>query len=226
MTYTVAQVKDIIEKSMKINSINFIGSGNHSEAFCINENIVVKFPKHQRASECLKTEMKVLLGLEQKTNLDIPNVLFDGAFPVGNEEFVYFASKRLRGKNLSRAEFLMLGERAMERNAEKIAEFLYRIHHEKRILPIRRKDLCLLHGDFSLNHVLFDEENIVCGVLDFADSRVGKPMSDFVYLLDGEDEEEFGVDFGNQVLRKYENLGQASLGCLPKCRQLERIKGL
>lgn len=88
-------------------------------------------------------------------------------------------------------------------NAEIVAQFLYTLHNEKQVLPIKRKDLVLLHGDFSLNHVLFDDKNIVCGVLDFGDSRVGKPKSDFVYLLDDKDEEEFGVEFGKEVLEKY-----------------------
>lgn len=61
----------------------------------------------------------------------------------------------------------------------------------------------MLHGDFSLNHVLFDENNLACGVLDFGDSRVGKPMEDFIYLLDNEDDEEFGSKFGEMVLKRY-----------------------
>lgn len=75
----------------------------------------------------------------------------------------------------------------------------------KEILPIKRKDFVLLHGDFSLNHILFNDENVVCGVLDFGDSRIGKFKSDFIYLLDDEDDEEFGAEFGKLVLKKYES---------------------
>ena len=205
MKYSVEFVSDIVKKMLPINSIEFIGCGNHSEAFCINTEIVIKLPKHRKASDCLKTEMKVLRGLEQKTQLDIPNVLFDGAFSVGSEEFVYFASKRLNGKNLTKTDFVKLDERTTELNAERIARFLFQLHNERQILPIKRKDFCLLHGDFSLNHILFDEGNRVCGVLDFGDSRVGKPKSDFIYLLDDEDDEEFGSVFGEMVLNKYES---------------------
>lgn len=205
MKYSVEFVSDIVKKMLPINSIEFIGCGNHSEAFCINTEIVIKLPKHRKASDCLKTEMKVPRGLEQKTQLDIPNVLFDGAFSVGSEEFVYFASKRLNGKNLTKTDFVKLDERTTELNAERIARFLFQLHNERQILPIKRKDFCLLHGDFSLNHILFDEGNRVCGVLDFGDSRVGKPKSDFIYLLDDEDDEEFGSVFGEMVLNKYES---------------------
>lgn len=52
-----------------------------------------------------------------------------------------------------------------------------------------------LHGDFSLNHILFDDKNKVYGILDFTDARVSKYTSDFVYLLDDEDQEEFEMKF-------------------------------
>ena len=123
MKYSVEFVSDIVKKMLPINSIEFIGCGNHSEAFCINSEIVIKLPKHRKASDCLKTEMKVLRGLEQKMQLDIPNVLFDGAFSVGSEEFVYFTSKRLNGKKLPKTDFVKLDERTIELNAERIARF-------------------------------------------------------------------------------------------------------
>lgn len=96
----------------------------------------------------------------------------------------------------------MLDEKTRVQNAEIIAKFLFHLHNQKHILSIKRKDFVLLHGDFSLNHILFNDENIVCGVLDFGDSRVGKPQSDFVYLLD---DEEFGSDFGKMVLSIYQS---------------------
>ena len=105
MKYSLEQAKEIISKSIQVNSLEFIGCGNHSEAFCVNHEIVIKLPKHRKASDCLKVEMQVLRGLAQKTSLDIPNVLFNGIFSVGNEEFVYFASKRLNGKNYPKKNF-------------------------------------------------------------------------------------------------------------------------
>ena len=203
MKHSLNQVENLVENFIEVSSIIFLGGGNHSEAFCINDQMVIKLPKHRKASDCLKTEIRVLRGLEGKTRLAIPNVLFHGVFPSGNQEFTYFVSKRLQGKKLSRAEFLKLNHQTTVLNAQRIAQFLYELHQEKQILPIKRKDLCLLHGDFSLNHVLFNEENTVCGILDFGDSRIGKAKSDFVYLLDPEDDEEFGVEFGEMVRSNY-----------------------
>ncbi len=205
MKYSIEQAKDIISKSIQVKTIELIGYGNHSEAFCVNDEMVMKLPKCRKASDRLKVEMRVLQGLEQKMSLNIPNVIFNGTFFDGHEEFVYFVSKRLDGKKLSKADFLMLDEKTLFQNAEIIADFLYRLHNQKDIFSIKRKDLVLLHGDFSLNHILFNNENVVCGILDFADSRVGKFKSDFSYLLDDEDDEEFGANFGKTVLSIYES---------------------
>lgn len=205
MKYSIEQAKDIISKSIQVKTIELIGYGNHSEAFCVNDEMVMKLPKCRKASDRLKVEMRVLQGLEQKMSLNIPNVIFNGTFFDGHEEFVYFVSKRLDGKKLSKADFLMLDEKTLFQNAEIIADFLYRLHNQKDIFSIKRKDLVLLHGDFSLNHILFNSENVVCGILDFADSRVGKFKSDFSYLLDDEDDEEFGANFGKTVLSIYES---------------------
>ena len=42
MKYSLEQAKDIISKSIQVNSLEFIGCGNHSEAFCVNHEIVIK----------------------------------------------------------------------------------------------------------------------------------------------------------------------------------------
>ncbi len=208
MKYSIDDVKRIVANKLKVKSVQFLGAGNHSEAFCINNNLVIKMPKHKKASDCLQVEMKVIKGLENKLNLDIPNVEYAGKFKNENEEFVYSIFKKLEGKKLSRKEFLKLNKSVKEKCATSIAQFLFKLHNQKEILPIKRKDFALLHGDFSLGHILFDENNLPCGVLDFGDARVGKPISDFVYLLDDEDDEEFGKEFGLQVLEKYNKLAK------------------
>lgn len=202
--YNINFVKSVIEKFVKVKEISHVGSGNHSDAFLVNNNLVVKFPKHKTASECLKKEMKVLNALDGKLYLNIPSVEFCGTFITEEqEEYTFFASKKVKGKKLTREKFLSLPKNILNKNAEIVANFLINLHNQKQVLNIKRKDLFLLHGDFSLNHCLFDENNLICGILDFGDARIGKAKSDFTYLLDAEDEEEFGIDFGNKVLEKY-----------------------
>lgn len=203
LKYSDEFAKSIIEKYIKVDSIKHIGSGNHSDAFVVNDNLVIKLPKHKKASDCLIDEMKVLKGLKNRLSVNIPNVEFEGTFVSDSQNFVFFASKKLTGDKLSRPKFVSLPKKTLNKNAEIVANFLIELHNQKHIFEIKRKDLCLLHGDFSLNHCLFDENNLVCSVLDFGDTRIGKAKSDFVYLLDAEDDEEFGIEFGNKVLEIY-----------------------
>jgi len=208
MMYSLDRARDIASRSMYVDSISFLGRGNHSDAFCINGDAVIKLPRHRRASQCLQTEMQVLRGLEGSMPVAIPNARLEGTFEEGGETYVYYVSDLLHWRNLSRKTFAGLDADTRERNAEILALFLHRLHGRRDILPIRRRDCVLLHGDLSLNHVLFDGENTVCGILDFADSRIGRPRSDFLYLLDDADEEEFGAEFGRRVLYLYEAYGQ------------------
>ncbi len=180
-------------------SIKLIGHGNHSEAYLINETLVIKLPKTKKASDCLNTEIKVLENIQSMFIINIPTVEFTGKF---NDDYMYYVSKYVEGINLTSTEFKNLQNDILDYNAKSVAEFLYTLHNQKQILNIKRKDLVLLHGDFSLNHVLFDKEGRVVGILDFADARVGKYMSDFKYLLDDEDQDEFGSLFGNKVLEE------------------------
>ena len=134
------------------------------------------------------------------------NVLFQGAFFHEGEEYTYFGSRKLPGHSLNKKQFCALPKPILDKNAEIVANFLYRLHSEKNVLPIQREGDVLVHGDFSLNHLLFDQNQMVCSVLDFGDSHVGDYQEDFLYLLDEEDEEEFGADFGREVLENYKSI--------------------
>lgn len=172
--YSLHEVEHILRnKQVFVCSLAFLGEGEHSEAFLVNRDIVVKLPKHRQASECLKTEMQVVKGLGTKLNVEIPNVLFQGAFFHEGEEYTFFGSRKLPGHSLNKKQFCALPKPILDKNAEIVANFLYRLHSEKNVLPIQREGDVLVHGDFSLNHLLFDQNQMVCSVLDFGDSHVG-----------------------------------------------------
>lgn len=61
---------------------------------------------------------------------------------------------------------------------------------------------CLCHNDFSCNHLLLDENNRFCGVIDFGDSGIIDEYCDFIYLLENS-EEEIGINFGEDILELY-----------------------
>ena len=64
--YSLYEVEQILRnKQVFVCSLAFLGEGEHSEAFLVNRDIVVKLPKHRQASECLKTEMQVVKGLDK-----------------------------------------------------------------------------------------------------------------------------------------------------------------
>ena len=107
--YSLYEVEQILRnKQVFVCSLAFLGEGEHSEAFLVNRDIVVKLPKHRQASECLKTEMQVVKGLGTKLNVEIPNVLFQGAFFHEGEEYTYFGSRKLPGHSLNKKQFCAL----------------------------------------------------------------------------------------------------------------------
>jgi aminoglycoside 2''-phosphotransferase len=59
----------------------------------------------------------------------------------------------------------------------------------------------LIHNDFSVNHILFDEnEKKINGVIDFGDMAFGDADYDFMYLFDC-----FGKDFIEKMLKYYDH---------------------
>ena len=61
---------------------------------------------------------------------------------------------------------------------------------------------CLCHNDFSCNHLLLNDNNRLCGIIDFGDSGIIDEYCDFIYLLE-DSEEEIGPQFGEDILRLY-----------------------
>lgn len=82
-----------------------------------------------------------------------------------------------------------------------IEDFIQRLHSTS----IFDGKKCLCHNDFSCNHLLLDDENRLCGIIDFGDSAVIDEYCDFIYLLENS-EEEIGASFGEDILRSYGNI--------------------
>ena len=79
----------------------------------------------------------------------------------------------------------------------------------ERYLALPEFDVVLIHGDLGPEHVLCGE-NLVAGVIDWSDARLGDPALDFAWLLHGA-----GAVFGGAVLEAYVQAG----GCNEPCFQ-------
>lgn len=65
----------------------------------------------------------------------------------------------------------------------------------------------LLHGDFSPDHVLFNEqEEAVSAIIDFGDMMIGDPAWDLVFIY-----EDYGLDFLSRVLTVYGKADRVAL---------------
>jgi aminoglycoside 2''-phosphotransferase len=198
--YDIEEIRPYIEQFNSSGKVEFLGSGDHSDVFCINNKYVLKFPKHENANNCLKNEIALLKRLGNIFEIEIPNVIYEGEFTINHNKYTFFASKKLKGNVLTKTEFLALEPDKKEKAARTIANFLKTLHSQDNEKTV--KEFVLLHGDFSLNHILF-KNGVITGILDFADTHLGNYKKDFEYLLDDEDPEEFGIDFGEKVLKYY-----------------------
>ena len=70
MKYDISFVKTVLSNKINILSLEYIGSGNHCDAFCINNNLVIKMPKNEKASKCLLTEINILQYLNEKITIN------------------------------------------------------------------------------------------------------------------------------------------------------------
>jgi len=76
---------------------------------------------------------------------------------------------------------------------------------------------CIVHGDFSSDHIIFDEKNNkIIGIIDFGDLCLSDPAYDF-YALD------FEPDFSLKILKHYKGKKDNSF---VKRMEFYRIRGL
>lgn len=73
------------------------------------------------------------------------------------------------------------------------------ILNDKELFNVRK---CLCHNDLSANHILLDDNNELCGIIDFGDACIIEDYCDFMYLLE-DSNEEVGMPFGESILDKY-----------------------
>ncbi len=140
-TYDESYIKEVLNKvipNINIKEIKLLGAGFDSEAYLINNKYVFKFPKTIESKKGLIKEVKLLKYLEDKLPLDIPKIDF---YFKGNEFFEFGISgyKIINGRILTPGLYKSFSILEKEKLAEKIAEFLSKLH--KLPLPKDIEDL-------------------------------------------------------------------------------------
>ena len=126
----VATVKQIIQntfKDLNISNIRPIGKGNDSYAYEVNNDILFKFPRHKKANEDLKKEIKILKFLENKLSYNVPKVLYVWIYNL-NFKYTFVGFSKMEGVQLTKEYFDSLSEELKENLAKDLAEFLKQLH--------------------------------------------------------------------------------------------------
>lgn len=139
--------------------------------------------------EQINLKQDIATFLKKMHNLDYANI---GSYIINNKENVLEAYQLLKDtiyNSLSDTE------------KQYIESFMNRF----KSTDIFDGKKCLCHNDFSCNHLLLDENNKLCGIIDFGDAGIIDEYCDFIYLLE-DSEEEIGHDFGLEILKLYGNI--------------------
>ena len=89
------------------------------------------------------TEINILQYLNEKITINIPNVLQLGTFVYNDKTFIYFISRKVEGKTLTKIEFNSLTDDELEINAQIVANFLKQLHKKKHF-QYKEKRLCAI----------------------------------------------------------------------------------
>ena len=99
-------------------------------------------------------------------------------------------------------EYQLLRDTFYEHLTEKEKDYIEIFMNRLSTTTIFDDKKCLCHNDFSCNHLLLDENNRLCGIIDFGDAGIVDEYCDFMYLLE-DSEEEIGPEFGEAILNIY-----------------------
>jgi len=151
----------------------------------------------------LNPELYATLSKEEQTNLKQDIAIF--LKKMHNLDYANISSYTISNKENVLEEYQLLKDTIYDSlsNIEKqyIESFMNRFNST----DIFDGKKCLCHNDFSCNHLLLDENNKLCGIIDFGDAGIIDEYCDFIYLLE-DSEEEIGQDFGLEILQLYGNI--------------------
>ena len=199
--------KYIIEKyiDIDIKTIDYIGNGNDSVAYFVNDNYVfkIKYCKEKDKAYLKEKEICDFINKNLDSNILIPNVFYF----YSSDECEIIGYNKIEGTVLTPDLYNSMSIDEQELLKRDITLFLKKLHNLDYSSLIKYKidnqrrliEMC----DFIIKSVKLT--NILCGVIDFGDSGVVDIYSDFVFLLE-DSEEEIGSSFGRDILKLYEDI--------------------
>ncbi len=177
-------------------TIRRAGGGWDNAAFLIEERLVFRFPQRAVAAPLIECEIDFMPAIAQRLTVAVPNPRYSGV-----AQFDYpwrFAGYDVVAGTTACARALTRQER--RKLAEDLARFLRELHdidveslhapvpEDKigKLDPLRLKvdeeplqgRHAVVHGDLYARHLLLDDANRLCGVIDWGDIHYGHPAVD------------------------------------------------
>ena len=151
----------------------------------------------------LSPELYETLTEEEKLNLkkDIANFLRN----MHDLDTTEISNYKIDNKENVLEEYKLLKETIYDTLTDIEKEYVESFMKRLNTTDVFNGKKCLCHNDFSCNHLLLDDNNKFCGIIDFGDSGIIDEYCDFIYLLE-DSEEEIGKDFGIDILKLYGNI--------------------
>ncbi len=178
-------------------SIRRFGSGWDNAAFLLDERIVFRFPQRAIAAPLLVKELAVLPRIADRLPRAVPSPIYAGR-PSDDYPWHFAGYEVLHGATACSRE---LSDDERHVLATDLGTFL-RALHDIDVAPLRASglpgdvidklapkrlgldeppldgDLRVVHGDLYARHLLLDDDNRLCGVIDWGDLHAGLPAVD------------------------------------------------
>ncbi|MDE2481197.1 MAG: phosphotransferase [bacterium] len=179
-----------------------LGSGWDNAAFLVGEQLVFRFPQRTLAVALMEREIAMLPMLAPQLPLPIPHPRYVGT-PSASYPWPFAGYERIAGITMCTR---VVGDAALARFVEELARFLRALHDLDpqpllargllrdtfgKLSPERLEiaepplddDLRVVHGDLYARHLLVDEDERLCGVIDWGDLHYGSVAVDLSALF-------------------------------------------
>ncbi len=177
--------------------VRAIGSGWDNAAFLVDEHLVFRFPQRAIAAPLMRTELAALPLIASQVPYPIPAPIYAGE-PSAEYPWHFGGYEILLGVSASSRD---LSDEDRRHLATDLARFLRALHAIDaqplrdaglpydtigKLDPARLKvdepplegPLCVVHGDLYASHLLLDQRNRLCGVIDWGDVHDGLAAAD------------------------------------------------